>query len=52
MKTLAAIACFALASCAGFEPWSAETQFGTVSQNDKGELVIVPVAKPIVIPTK
>jgi len=54
MKTTATtILALLLASCANVGPWTTETQWGTVSQDENGEIVIVPHPRPIVVnPTK
>lgn len=52
MKLLALFATFLFCSCAGFGPFTAETQWGTFERGEDGKLVLVPSAKPIVIPTK
>ena len=49
MKTLAILSTIVLCSCAELGPFEAVTKFGSFKQDDKGQITIIPVAKPIVI---
>ena len=54
MKTTVTIlAALLFSSCANVGPWTTETQWGVVSQDENGEIVIVPHPRPIIVrPTK
>lgn len=51
MKTILAFSILAVSSCAEF-PITArlDTDYGTISTDAKGNIVITPIAKPIIVP--
>ena len=49
MKALAILATLLFCSCSQLGPFSAVTDFGTFTRDEKGQITIIPAAEPIVI---
>lgn len=52
MKLLAILTTLMFCSCAEFGPFTFDTKWGKVTRDENGQTTLIPVAQPIVLPTK